>query len=136
MKYGYVIICIALLALACGPEKPAEEPKAPKAESSASPTEKKDQGEFGQPEPSPSEKAAAFKKKVEDKCMAKYPGDKKLRRKACKILLMGAARKACKMAGNGKVEGLCKEHKKYCTPEVKEVVEEGLAFCHALNKVE
>ena len=85
-----------------------------------------------EPEKTPAEKAKAFKEKVKAKCLTKYPDDKKLRRKACNVLLMGAVRTACRL--DGKVEELCEKNEKYCTPEVEEIVQEGLAFCEELAK--
>lgn len=81
----------------------------------------------------PATSPEGFRAKVEAKCLAKHP-EGKLTYKACVALRMGAVRAACRMATGKNPEALCKEHPNYCTPEVQEMVYEGLSFCDTFAK--
>ena len=141
-----VPIVLILVWVGCTSTPPAETPETAKetstAQTTATPEPKVEDppptSATTKPQKEPTtlaESAATFKAKVELKCLEKYP-EGKWKRKGCIALRMGAVRAACKLAGEGKAEKLCEEHKKYCTPEVREVVDEGLAFCDALAKDE
>ncbi|MFH0838238.1 MAG: hypothetical protein V1880_03155 [Patescibacteria group bacterium] len=117
-----------MLAVGCATSTPPETPnETPTAEATTTPKTREAPA-------TPAESAEAFRAKVEAKCLAKYPGDKKLRRKACIVVYMGAVRTACKLASEDRANELCKRYDKYCTPEVRDLVNEGLAFCDALAK--